>query len=111
MCSEYSLLHVGSHGMLEQSFATNLVVSNSCPLYIKIIFPKIDENVDANLENKPIKQTACVFETPNGDLNSLSIVLEWIKAFAWLVHNRHGRRASKLVMFAYYQRVEGIAWF
>lgn len=47
-----------------------------------MIYPKSDENLEANLENKAIKKAACIHETQNGDLNSLSIVFDWLKQFA-----------------------------
>lgn len=46
-----------------------------------MIYPKSDENLEANLENKAIKKAACIHETQNGDLNSLSIVFDWLKQF------------------------------
>lgn len=46
------------------------------------MFPKSDDNLENNLENRAIKKTAMVGESANGDLTSLTFVLDWLKLFA-----------------------------
>lgn len=60
----------------------------------------MDENLEANLENKPIKKTACILETQNGDLNSLSLVLEWLKSFANQLKNSNKGKERKTIIIA-----------